>query len=98
MADDGSFRQFHLIRFNDEQDFLFVRIGIDKCQEIHLAALEIAPGGMWVGEYAEHNGNVCALVFVHAHTSNGPDREEVVSLLNQAVTKVSQTLQAQLPN
>lgn len=97
-SSDGGVCQFHLLRFNEQQDFLFVRVNMDKRQDMLTAALEAAPGGVWIGEHvADDDGQVQALVFVNAMKHKGaPSREQVVSTLHRATSKVARTLEAQL--
>lgn len=90
--------RYQLLRFNGHQDLLFVRLDIDKQQNMVKAALQSAPGGVWVGEYAasDDEETVQALVFVNAMTSGGLKRGEVVDALNRAVSRLSRRLEAQL--
>ena len=96
--ESATFR-FHLIRINDQQDFLFVRLDVDKKQSLTEAELQRAAGGVWVGEYAaDDQGEVKAMVFVNAMKGAGIGREEVVSTLNCAVSRLTRKLEAQLAN
>ena len=72
--------RYHLLRFNGQQDLLFIRLDMDKQQNMLEAALQAAPGGVWVGEYAasDDEETVQAIVFVNAMTSSGLKREEVI--------------------
>ena len=90
--------RYHLLRFNNQQDFLFIRIDIDKRQDLSDAEFERAPGGVWVGEYStsDDEENVHALVFVNAMTGKGVQREEVVDSLNRAVSRLARRLEAQI--
>ena len=90
--------QYHLLRFNEQQDLLFIRVGMDKQQTMLDAALEASPGGVWVGEYAasEDDETVQALVFVNAMKGSGPKRGEVVDALNRAVSRLTRRLEAQV--
>lgn len=70
---------------------------MDKQQNIAEAALQAAPGGVWVGEYAasDDDETVQALVFVNAMTSGGIKREDVISTLHRAVSRLTRRLEAQ---
>ena len=92
----GGVMRFHLIRINDGQDFLFVRLGVDKKHDMLNAAIERAPGGVWVGEYVADDEEVKALVFVNAMKNRGPKREEVIDALNRAVSRLARRLEAQI--
>ncbi len=90
--------QYHLLRFNEQQDLLFIRVGMDKQQTMPEAALQTAPGGVWVGEYAasEDDETVQVLVFVNAMKDSGLKRGEVVDALNRAVSRLTRRLEAQV--
>ena len=51
---------------------------------------------MWVGEYVADQSEVKAMVFVNAMKEAGIGREEVVSTLNRAVSRLTRRLEAQL--
>ena len=90
--------RYHLLRFNGQQDLLFVRLDMDKQQNMLEAALQAAPGGVWVGEYAasDDDETVQAIVFVNAMTSAGVKREDVIDALNRAVSRLTRRLEAQI--
>ena len=89
--------RFRLVRFNSQQDLMFVRLDSEKNESVPEAVLQQAAGGVWVGEYLHEDDDLKALVFVNAMPGR-LKRDEVVSALNRAVSKVARTLEAQLPD
>ena len=84
------------MRFNDQQDFMFVRLDAPKTENGSEAALQQAAGGIWVGEYLQDGDDLKVMVFVNAMRDSGLTREEVVDALNRTVSKLTRTLEAQL--